>query len=313
MRKIDPARLGEALEQLDQAVRAHTEWQERLLEAIVHGLPLDSGALADRVHFGCRFNRWYFDRAPAELWGHPAYAALGVEHWRLHRLTGRLLQKLGIDAPIEVEEFDELVAGNERLRASLGSLRKGVDLDLRTLDATSGAAARSGLLSDLRAWRELAERGVQKCSIVIVDLDRFAAINDAHGRSVGDAVLGAAVTQLARLLRPFDKIYRHGADEFLIALPGADLSMAQSVIRRVRDAFAARPLRVGTEGLELTVTAAFGLAALDPEVGAEESVERAEQALLLAKTAGGNRAISWDPSVTTGVRLPRLKLDDIKS
>jgi len=35
--------------------------------------------------------------------------------------------------------------------------------------------------------------------------------------------------------------------------------------------------------------------------------------LLLAKTAGGNRAISWDPSVTTGVRLPRLQLDDIKS
>jgi hypothetical protein len=37
-----------------------------------------------------------------------------------------------------------------------------------------------------------------------------------------------------------------------------------------------------------------------------------DQALLLAKTAGGNRATSWDPSVTTGVRLPRLELDDIK-
>ena len=50
----------------------------------------------------------------------------------------------------------------------------------------------------------------------------------------------------------------------------------------------------------------------DPDINAEESVERADQALLLAKTAGGNRAISWDPSVTTGVRLPRLQLDDIK-
>jgi diguanylate cyclase (GGDEF)-like protein len=169
------------------------------------------------------------------------------------------------------------------------------------------------LLPDLRAWRELAARGVQKCSIVIVDLDRFAAINEAHGRSAGDAVLGAAATRFAQLLRPFDKIYRYGADEFLIALPGADLSMAQAVIKLVRETFAGKPLCSGPDGTDLTVTASFGLAALDPEVGAEESVERAEQALLLAKTAGGNRAISWDPSVTTGVRLPRLQIEDIKS
>lgn len=313
MRKIDPARTGEALDQLAQAVRAHIDWQERILEAIVHGLPLGSATRANGAHLGCRFNRWYFDRAPAELWGHPAYAALGVEHWRLHRLTDRLLRKLESDAPIDVEEFDELIAGSERLQATLGSLRQGIDLALRALDATTGAAARSGLLSDLRAWRELAARGVQKCSIVLVNLDRFAAINEAHGREVGDAVLGATVTRLARLLRPFDKIYRYGGDEFLIALPGADLAMAQAVIRRVRETLASQPHRAGPSGADLAVTASFGLAALDPDVGAEESVERAEQALLLAKTAGGNRVISWDPSVTTGVRLPRLQLDDIKS
>ena len=313
MRKIDPTRLGEALEQLAQAVRAHIDWQERLLEAVVRGLPLDPNLPTDGVHRGCGFNRWYFDRAPAELWGQPAFAALGVEHWRLHRLADRLLHKLEIDAPVDVEEFDELVAGNERLHATLGSLRHGVDLAVRTLDATSGAAARSGLLPDLRAWRELAARGVQRCSIVVVDLDGFTAINDAHGRDVGDAVLGTAVMRFTRRLRPFDKIYRYGADEFLIALPGADLSMAQAVVRRVREAFASTPLWCGPDGVELTMTASFGLASLDPDVGAEESLDRAEQALLLAKTAGGNNAISWDPGVTTGVRLPRLQLDDIKS
>jgi diguanylate cyclase (GGDEF)-like protein len=313
MRRIDPARLGEALEQLDQAVRAHADWQERLLEAIVHGLPLDSSVLTDGVHLGCRFNRWYFDRAPAELWGHPAYAALGVEHWRLHRMSDRLLRKLEIDAPVEVEEFDELIAGNGRLRATLGSLQQGIDLALRSVDATSGAAARSGLLPDLRAWRELAARGVQACSIAVVAVDGFRSINDAHGSVVGDAVLGAAVRRYTRLLRPFDRIYRHGEDGFVIALPGADLSMAQAVIRHVREAFASTPLWGGPDGAEISVTASYGLAALDPKVGAEESVERAEQALLLAKTAGGHRAISWDPGVTTGVRLPRLQLDDIKS
>jgi len=312
MRKIDPARLGEALEQLTQAVHAHVDWQERILEAIVHGRPLDSSELAGGAQCGCLFNRWYFDRSPAELWGSPAYAAMGVEHWRLHRLADRLLHKLATDAAIDVEEFDELIAGSERLRSILAVLGHDVGEELRNPGATTGIADRAGMLSDLRAWRELARRGVQKCSIVLMEIDRFQAIDDTHGRQVGDELLAVVARRLVRLLRPFDKVFRYGADEFLIALPGADLGMTQSVIKQVRDGFASSPLMITPGGVDLQATASFGLASLDPEVGAEESVERAEQALLLAKTVGGNRAISWDPSVTTGVRLPRLQMDDIK-
>ena len=312
MRKINPLRLAEALEQLAQAVHAHTDWQERLIAAAVHGTPIDADAVSDGAHVGCRFNRWYFDRAPAELWGNPAYAAMGVEHWRLHRLAERLMHKLASDAPIDVEEFDQLIAGGERLRTTLAVLSHDIGEALRNLDAATGIADRAGMLSDLRAWRDLARRGVQKCSIVLMDLDHFQAINDAHGREVGDELLAAVARRLVRLLRPFDKVFRYGADEFLIALPGADLAMTQSVIKQVREGFASAPLVITAGGVDLQATASFGLASLDPEVGAEESVERADQALLLAKTAGGNRAISWDPSVTTGVRLPRLQLDDIK-
>jgi diguanylate cyclase (GGDEF)-like protein len=312
MRKINPLRLAEALEQLAQAVHEHTDWQEGVLEAIVHGAPFDANEPRDGVQLGCRFNRWYFDRAPAELWGTPAYAAMGVEHRRLHRLADRLLHKFETDAPIDVEEFDELIAGIVRLHDALDALRHGVAEAVRNLDAATGAADRAGMLIDLRAWRDLAVRGVQKCSIVLVDLDGFKAINDAHGRAIGDELLAVVARRLVRLLRPFDKVYRYGADEFLIALPGADLTMAQSMIKQVREGFAGAPLMTTPDGIDLRVTAAFGLASLDPEISAEESLERADQALLLAKTAGGNRAISWDPGVTTGVRLPRLQLDDIQ-
>ena len=60
------------------------------------------------------------------------------------------------------------------------------------------------------------------------------------------------------------------------------------------------------------MTASFGLALLDPDVSVEDSIERADQALLLAKTAGRNRAISWDESVTTSTRLPRWRIEDIE-
>jgi predicted signal transduction protein with EAL and GGDEF domain len=59
------------------------------------------------------------------------------------------------------------------------------------------------------------------------------------------------------------------------------------------------------------VTASFGIALLDPDVDALESIDRANQALTLAKTAGRNRMIVWDPSVTTGVRLRRLEMKHV--
>jgi PleD family two-component response regulator len=68
----------------------------------------------------------------------------------------------------------------------------------------------------------------------------------------------------------------------------------------------------GPGATALQVTASFGLALLDPGASLEESIERADQALLLAKTAGRNRAISWDPNVITGTRLPRLQIEDAK-
>jgi len=60
----------------------------------------------------------------------------------------------------------------------------------------------------------------------------------------------------------------------------------------------------------MRVTASFGLALLDPGVSVTGSIDRADQALLLAKTAGRNRAISWDPSITTGKELKRLQVDE---
>jgi diguanylate cyclase len=107
-------------------------------------------------------------------------------------------------------------------------------------------------------------------------------------------------------------VFRYGGDEFLICLPGSDLAIGQTVIKRVRESLAGSVLAAGPDGAALQVTASFGLALLDPEASVEEAIERADQALLLAKTAGRNRAINWDASVTTGTRLPRLQIEDMK-
>jgi diguanylate cyclase (GGDEF)-like protein len=143
-----------------------------------------------------------------------------------------------------------------------------------------------------------------------MDMDHLQQINAAHGYQVGDQVLVGAVRFLTEHLRPHDKVFRYAGNEFLISLPGADLESGKAAVARVREGLARQLLIVGADGMALHVTASFGIALLDPEVGVVDSIDRAEQALHLAKAAGRNRAISWDPAVTTGPRLKRLEIED---
>ena len=312
MLNMDPTTLRTALAQLEQATRDHVLWQENLLRAIVCSLPFNPNEMAADAHLNCRFGRWYYERAPAELWGQPVFAAIGGEHERLHRVAARLLREVAAHAPITREDFEDLLRGLGELRLKLDLLRDELANTLRNRDALTGAYDRAEMLPRLHEWHELAKRQVQPCCIVFMDLDHFKQVNDRYGHGTGDEVLGCVIRHLSRCLRPYDKVFRYGGDEFLICLPGADLAVGQTVIKRVRESLASQPLVVGPEPIALPVTASFGLALLDPEVSVEDSIERADQALLLAKTAGRNRAISWDPNVTTGTRLPRLRIEDVQ-
>lgn len=308
MLNMDPTRSRRTLEALEQATQDHLEWHENLLRAIVFKLPIDPKELASHAHLNCRLGQWYYERAPAELWGQPAFAAIGTEHERLHQSATRLLREVANGEPITRGKFDELVAGSARLKRALDNLKRQIQDQLRNLDPLTGACGRSDMIPELHQWHELAKRGVQSCCIVFMDVDRLKEVNDTYGHPVGDQMLAGTIRFLRRHLRPYDKIFRYGGDEFLIALPGSDLDLGRAVIKRVCDGLAGAPLIHGTDGVELHATVSFGLALLDPDVSVEQAIERADQALLLAKTAGRNRAICWDESVTTSTRLRRLDI-----
>jgi diguanylate cyclase (GGDEF)-like protein len=145
-----------------------------------------------------------------------------------------------------------------------------------------------------------------------MELDDVREINVTPGPFVGAGALVAAVKIIAAHLRLSDKVFRYDVSKFLIRLSGTDLASGRKVITRLRDAVTHGLTSVSADGEAFQMTASFGLALLDPEVDALESIDRADQALTLAKVAGGNRMITWDPSVTTGVRLRRLEMKDIQ-
>ena len=310
MLRMDPATLRRAAEQLRETTEAHATWHEDVLRSIFCD---DAGArdvaLAVTAHRDCALGRWYYEQAPNGLRDQPAFVAIGKEHQRLHQVAAKLLRGARAGAAVARAEFEDLVATSARLRVHVDYLSSSIDAALGNRDPLTGALGRIAMLPDLHDLRAEIEHGGRPCSLAFMDVDRLKQINDTHGHGVGDAVLCGLVTQVQAQLRTQDRIYRYGGDEFLLAFPGADLDVAVAIATRVRDGLGQRLFVAGPLGASVQVTASFGLALLDPDEPVTESIHRADQALLLAKTAGRNRVIKWDANVTTGTHWPRIELE----
>lgn len=297
MLNISKEDIQSTLQQLDQALYNHEQWLAAITRTIICRLPYDECDVAEDAHRQCRFGRWCYDKPPQALREHPAFVAMAVEHRRMHQLGARLLLAAAHDPGALSREYDGFRNSLDRLRLEVDTLKHEIEDSLYNRDALTGAENRVRMLTKLRELHALVKRRIHPCGIAIMDLDHFKSINDNYGHPFGDKVLAASVRHVMTYLRSYDSVFRYGGDEFLISLPDADLQAARAVIDRIREgiaklAFAAdRPSAIFT-------TASFGITQLDPDVSVEDSIERADIALYVAKTCGRNASLVWDPSMT---------------
>jgi len=199
-------------------------------------------------------------------------------------------------------EFDEGARLARELRATIDDLvvaRRTIELQraeierATTLDPLTGTSGRAALLERLRMEAAEGRRYAHPVALMLLDVDRFAEINHAHGLAVGDAILREVALRLRLRIREADALGRVGGDAFAAILPHTDEVGAASFARAVLDRLEER--RFPTDSGELTVTASVGIALLRPGIpmSDEELLAAAEEALASAKTAGGNR-IAFD-------------------
>ena len=139
-----------------------------------------------------------------------------------------------------------------------------------------------------RAQLAMAEAVRQRSTlcIVLIDIDHFKRINDAHGHAIGDAVITAVADTCRQRLRAGDVFCRWGGEEFIVLLPGATLEVGCLLAERLRTGV--QEARV--EGVPGGVTISLGVAELsrDPET-LDEAIAKADRWLYRAKDAGRNR------------------------
>ena len=297
MIRVHPSELQRLYDELQEAIRAHAAWHRRVIRTLVCRLPPPADDLGADAHLRCEFGTWLHRQGEGVLRGRPAWEAIDTAHRCLHELAARVLAEMWGTQVVSRESFEAFVEAAGRMRAEIDSLRHEVAAALRSRDTLTGVYSRGEILPALREARELGRRHVQPACVAFLDLDHFKDVNDAHGHGLGDEVLAAAAQCITQHLRPYDKVFRYGGDEFLLLLPGTHAEDARHSAERIRVGLAATQLGIAPDGERLHLTASFGVAPLDTGRPVEESIARADQALLHAKATGRNRVCSWTPEL----------------
>jgi diguanylate cyclase (GGDEF)-like protein len=284
------------LAQLDQAIYNHGQWFDAITRTLVCRLPHDHRDVAADAHRQCRLGQWYYGAAPDMLRAHPGFVAIEAEHKTMHQQAAKLLQMAASGSAISSLDFDSFANALERLRLQLHTLKRELEDALYNLDLLTGTYSRIGMLTKLREQQELVKRNVLECCIAMADVDRFKSVNDTYGHVAGDCALAASARYVMANLRPYDKVFRYGGEEFLICMQNTDAATGHEVVERVREGLAAMPIECGGKAT-LHITMSFGLTLLDPDVSIEQSIERADKAMYAAKAAGRNCTRIWDPSM----------------
>ena len=133
----------------------------------------------------------------------------------------------------------------------------------------------------------------KKASIIMCDIDHFKRVNDTWGHNAGDAILKHVASLFQSKAGIDDGVFRWGGEEFILLLPGKDLTQAAAFAEDLRSSIEASVCHF--EGLDLKVTMSFGVNELDEMQTTEENVKVVDAKLYYAKEHGRNRVISVYP------------------
>jgi diguanylate cyclase (GGDEF)-like protein len=167
---------------------------------------------------------------------------------------------------------------------------------LARYDTLTGLPNRSMLTENLAQALLQAEQNDAQCAFMMIDLDRFKAVNDTLGHQVGDQLLARVSERLREQLGEGELCCRMGGDEFAVIIPDArDAAQIEHSARQLIDRLS-KPYAIYPH--MLFVGASVG-SAVGPRDGSsvETLMRNADLALYRAKDAGGNVHFTYEPAL----------------
>ncbi|MBX3178315.1 MAG: GGDEF domain-containing protein [Candidatus Hydrogenedentes bacterium] len=160
-----------------------------------------------------------------------------------------------------------------------------------THDGLTGLWNRKTIQDFMEEELARAKRSGKSAAAIMVDIDHFKELNDAHGHLAGDAVLREVARRFEEVARRGDTVGRYGGEEFLVVLAAGSGPGAESAAKRYLQQIAATPIEA--EGRMFAVTVSLGVGIAEDSTGfdGDELLKLADDALYAAKRNGRNRIV----------------------
>lgn len=195
--------------------------------------------------------------------------------------------------PIDAQELTARLRTQVRRKRFNDALRQSVvqTIEMAVTDGLTGLHNRRYLDNHMQSLFDRAVSRKRPLSFMIADIDKFKNINDTLGHDGGDDVLREFAVRLRRQVRGADLVCRFGGEEFVVAMPDTDATVAAYVAERVRAAIESEAFSING-GRSMRVTTSIGVSTLMPgSDSVAELMKRADRGLYEAKNSGRNRVV----------------------
>ncbi|KRD15241.1 diguanylate cyclase [Acidovorax sp. Root267] len=231
-----------------------------------------------------------------------AFKAAILENGEVSDFPGQMVRRDGTVIDISISShalYDHTgnFAGVEGIYRDV-TQRKNLERELHrlaTTDMLTGMANRRAFLECAESVYEHSRSNGEPLALLMMDLDHFKSINDRFGHLEGDRALVAFSHAVKSQLRASDAVGRLGGEEFGVLLPLTSMDEGLEVARRIL--LGVRALQLGDDtGHTYGITASLGLSTFrQADRSLRDMLDRADQALYLAKHQGRNQIASLEP------------------
>lgn len=164
--------------------------------------------------------------------------------------------------------------------------------DLAATDGLTGLANRAYFDQYIRTEVAQCRRNGQPLSLLMVDIDRFKAVNDTLGHPCGDEVLRKVAEILGATVRNSDTAARYGGEEFVVVLPETELEGAAALAEKLRDQVEKTPILYKGQTVKVTISIGVSTQYSHPLNSEKDLIKAADDNMYRAKDAGRNRVVS---------------------